>query len=263
CKDIVLCITKRDLLPDTTGNDKLAHFLLSRLEEKNVSVRQIVVTGDYGKDGADEVRRAIFDFAYGREIVIMGVANAGKSTLLNALLGQNEPLTMSYHPGTTLGFTKLNWEGYTLYDSPGLHTMNSMIFLLDDKQLRTAIPRKQIKPKTFQCTSDQSFALGGLARIDIYSDVPYSVTAYVSEQLPIHRGKTEGADELWKNHYGELLKPTVGKPAQMKQTKMNVYKEGTDICIHGIGWLCIKGDVKSVKVFCNKNAKATCRKAMI
>lgn len=51
-------------------------------------------------------------------IMVYGVYNAGKSTLLNALMGRSEA-QMADRPMTD-SVTGYSWKGYTLYDTPGI-----------------------------------------------------------------------------------------------------------------------------------------------
>ena len=119
-KDLIMIASKRDLLPDTLGDEKLGQFILERCKENGIQLQGLVVCGDlvkhaYADDNAslDEVRNAIRQYRNGRDVVIMGMANAGKSTLLNALLG-NRTLTTSRYPGTTLDMIQMDMGDYTL-----------------------------------------------------------------------------------------------------------------------------------------------------
>ena len=145
-KDILMVATKRDLLPATLGNEKLSQFLLRRLKEEGILVQGIVVCGDLAaharrEDNAsvDEVCAAIAHYRKERDVVVTGMANAGKSTLLNAIC-DGVDLTTSRHPGTTLDFNSIAMEGYQLYDTPGLTRMDSLLTHVDDGLLKTVIP---------------------------------------------------------------------------------------------------------------------------
>ncbi len=50
-----------------------------------------------------------------------------------------------------------------------------------------------------------------LARLDYVSGGRRSLTCYLSNELNIHRTKLENADELYKNHAGELLTPPTAR----------------------------------------------------
>ncbi len=84
--------TKRDLLPQTLSDEKLAMFVLRRLKEEEIRVEGIVMCGDLARNphhpdnhSVEEVKNAIAKYRHGRDVIVMGMANAGKSTLLNAL----------------------------------------------------------------------------------------------------------------------------------------------------------------------------------
>jgi hypothetical protein len=270
-KELLLVITKRDLLPDTFSNERLAHYLQQRLAQEGIKVKDIVICGhmntnyEESKDALLDLMESIEAYRNGRDVVFMGVANAGKSTLINRLLSSSE-LTVSRNPGTTLDLVKIELPYFTLYDTPGIENHHSVLSWLDAKDLKNVIPSAQIRPRVFQIHQDQSFAIGGLARMDVTVKGDASVTAYFSRELDVHRGKLEKADELWQKHFGKDFVPTISKslsdfqtftaPKMEKGTKM-------DVVIHGLGWFCLSGDVKSVSVRVPKGIYVTFRKAMI
>lgn len=269
-KDLIMIAGKRDLLPDTLGNEKLGQFLLQRCADNGIRLRGLVVCGDlhkhpYADDKAslNEVRNAIDRYRKGRDAVIMGMANAGKSTLLNALSG-NQALTTSRYPGTTLDLVAIDMGEYTLYDTPGLTRYDSYLTLADDALLKTMIPKQRLKPRGYQLYEDQSLAVGGLVRLDLIGGTKVSCVAYFAEGLKLHRGKQEKADALWKAHMGELLAPSLGSDvASLKKYSHAAIRGKLDVVIHGLGWFCISGDVKRVDVYVNKHVNVTFRKAMI
>lgn len=262
--------TKRDLLPATLGNEKLSQFLLRRLKEEGILVQGIVVCGDLAAharrdDNAsvDEVRAAIAHYRKGRDVVVMGMANAGKSTLLNAIC-DGVDLTTSRHPGTTLDFNSIAMEGYQLYDTPGLTRMDSLLTHVDDGLLKTVIPLKPLKARGYQLKGNQTLSLGGLVRLDLIGCEQVSCVAYFSERLPLHRSKQEKADVLWAQHYDEILTPVIGEREHMKKFSYgHVQEHKLDVVIHGLGWFCIRGDVASVDVYVAQQGNVTFRKAMI
>ena len=96
----------------------------------------------------------------------MGRANAGKSTLLNSLMGQ-DTLTASRYPGTTLDFNPMKIGDFDFIDTPGIEIQNSLLMYVDEKDLKTILPSRTIKPQIFQISGNQSFTIGGLARLDL------------------------------------------------------------------------------------------------
>lgn len=271
-KDILMVATKRDLLPATLGNEKLSQFLLRRLKEEGIVVQGIVVCGDLvshanREDNAsiEEVQHAIAYYRKRRDVVVMGMANAGKSTLLNAMC-ENVDLTTSRHPGTTLDFNAIAMQDYQLYDTPGLTRMDSLLTHVDDRLLKTVIPLRPLKARGYQLQGDQTMSVGGLVRLDLIGCTHVSCVAYFSERLPLHRSKQEKADDLWKTHYGEILSPVIGALADMKPFSyghVQEHKHKVDVVIHGLGWFCISGDVEQLRVYVAKQGNVTFRKAMI
>ena len=263
-KEVLLVLTKCDLLPSTFSRDKLLRFVNRRLSEIGIEVIDIVVTGQYGKNGVDSLAVAIDKYSGEKDTVVVGVANAGKSTIINALINSEDTLTISRYPGTTLGFTKLQWNRHAIYDTPGLHRDDSLIFLLNDSELKTIIPKAKIKPRVFQITSDTSFAIGGLVRVDLVNPkTDGTAVIYTSDKVNVHRGKVANAKELWEKHYGELLAPSYGKYSDF--TKFRYYKKDDtiDICVYGLGWICIKGEFEYIDVRNNREVKVTFRRGMI
>lgn len=268
-KNILLIATKRDLLPVTIGNQKLAQFLMKRCNENGLSVRGVVCSNDVirhnnvDNESINEVAYAIESLRNGRDVVFAGMANAGKSSLLNALLQKNL-LTVSSHPGTTLDLNPIQCDGFILYDTPGLVNRSSILTYLDSKDFKKVIPQKNINPKIYQLTKNQTLSLGGLARIDLFGCENVSAAVYVSNELMIHRSKADQADDLWEKHLNEMLVPSITqKYEDLKKIVIQDNIDGKDICIPGVGFVCIHGKVDKVCVVCDSRVDITIRKAMI
>lgn len=269
-KDIVLVGTKRDLLPDTLGNEKLAQFIKRRLKQEGIMLKGIVICGDLVKNAdtelnnsIDEVMNCIHLLRDDRDVAVIGMANAGKSTLLNALMNSSQ-LTTSRHPGTTLDFTKLQLEDFMIYDTPGLTRMDSLLTHINEVDLKMVIPMKKIKPIVYQLKDSQTLSVGGLVRLDLLECSQVSCVCYFSDRLKIHRGKSENADKLWVDHINELLVPSI---SESFRDFVMVQRDGVhgsiDVVIHGLGWFCVQGDVAQIRVYTDKNVKVTFREEMI
>lgn len=269
-KDIVLVATKRDLLPKTTGYDKIVQFIRSRTKEMGMDIKGIVLCSDlvhHAKSEENESIQGILDAfeacRNGKDVVIMGMANAGKSTLINALI-QKQQVTTSAHPGTTLDCIPIAFDDFTLFDTPGLLSEGSVLTYLNESHLKQVIPQKTIKPLVYQLKGNQSLSIGGLARFDLMGCENVSVTTYFSNELKVHRSKAENSEELWNKHLGELLSPTISSSvSELKTETIQGKVECHDICVHGLGFICVKGNVKQVKVTVDKRVNVTVRKAMI
>lgn len=269
-KDIILIATKRDLLPATLGDEKLVQFIRARLNVQGIVVKGIVLCGNLMKqelsscqESIDEVEHAIAVFREGRDVLAMGMANAGKSTLLNAMCGMKS-LTTSRHPGTTLAMNEIKKEDYIIYDTPGLTRLDSLLTHVDDALLKTIIPHVPLKPISYQLQGNQTLSLAGLVRLDLMGCAHASCVAYFSERLRLHRSKQEKADTLWQTHMGELLSPAIGNdPTSMQSYTYGPIQEKLDVVIHGLGWFCVRGQVDAICVYIPQNGNVTFRKAMI
>lgn len=269
-KDIIMVATKRDLLPDTVGNQKLSEFIFNRCKELGITISGLVITGDLAKHAfaqdnhsLDEVKQAIEWYRKDRDVLVMGMANAGKSTLLNGLLNDTS-ITTSRHPGTTLDFIERKMADYTVMDTPGLTRKDSCLTVGDDALLKTLLPQHRLKARGYQLYEDQSLAVGGMARLDLTDCKNVSCVGYFSQALHIHRGKQANAEELWKKHIGGLLAPAISQDInEMKSYEYSSPKGKIDVVIHGLGWFCISGEVGTIKVYVDPHVGVTFRKAMI
>ena len=260
-KDIIMAAAKRDILPDTLSHDKIARFVFSRLKEQGISIRTLILTSKVERTGTEEIKDAVNMFGKGRPVAVMGRANAGKSTLLNSLAGE-AMLTMSRYPGTTLDFNEINVDGQIYIDTPGIEITGSLLMEAHEEDLKQILPARTIKPQIFQLKGDQSFAVGGLARLDLSGCDHASCVWYLSDALKVHRSKISGADELWAKHYGGMLKP-VAKSAKMVKYSQHKSISKLDIVIDGLGWACVSGQIGTVTVMVPENVNVTFRKAMI
>ncbi|MFV0380246.1 MAG: ribosome biogenesis GTPase YqeH [Anaerorhabdus sp.] len=260
-KDIILVITKRDLLPITLSNEKLERFILDRLSDYNINLLGIVVTGKNIQSGNEEIFKIIEKFYNDRDIIVMGKANAGKSTMLNELISNNT-LTSSRYPGTTLDFNPLMINGFRFIDTPGIEGENTMLMNVCENDLKSILPFEKIKPRGYQVNRNQSFSLGGLVRFDFLSCEKASVVFYISNRCMIHRGKFENADEFWNKHLNTLLKPV---SINQNYTKLKTVSglQKIDIVVDGLGWVSITGKIKEIIVNYPKNINIIIRKAMI
>lgn len=269
-KDIVLILTKRDVLPKTLSDAKILDFVTRRLDEENIKVKDIIICGYLLKNSEEsqlvmrKIKNAMHRDRKGKDVIFMGMANVGKSTILNRLL-ETEDLTTSRNPGTTLDLIPLKQDGYTIYDTPGIENKHSLLTILSQKDLKTVIPTKPIRPFVSQIYEDQSFAAGGLARLDVVVKGKATVVGYFSRSLSIHRGKLSKADALWNAHLNEMLVPCVDTSLlTMHSYHAPMIEKGKmDVVIHGIGWFCVSGDISDIYVRVHKGIQVTFRKAMI
>ena len=265
-KDILLVCTKSDLLPRDSNANKIANFIIRRLKAHGIKIVGVILCPNVHKQdivSIESINDAIARVRDSRDVVLLGNANAGKSTLLNGLLHSTN-LTTSWHPGTTLDLNPIEYNGYILYDTPGIVNHKSLLTYVSIEHLKDVIFQKQINPKKFQLTKNQSLAVGGYVRLDLKDCDKVNVVCYFNERLQIHRGKMEQANHLWETHLNELLSPSINEQFQdMKKYTTTKKIPKMDVVIAGLGWFCIQGNVSQLDIYVNENIDVIFREAMI
>src|SRR5699024_6204937 len=149
--------------------------------------------------GLKEVAAYIERYRQGKDVYVVGCTNVGKSTFINEIIKEysgttDQLVTTSFFPGTTLGMIDIAlFDGKYLYDTPGIVNHHQMAHYVNEHDLKVITPKNEVKPKNFQLNDGQTLFLGGLARFDFTQGDRTSFTCYVSNDLRIHRTKTEGA----------------------------------------------------------------------
>ena len=199
----ILVITKRDLMPKSIRNSKLIDYI-KKLNNKN-NIIDIIITSSKNNEGLDELYDKIKKYQTDKNVYIVGNTNAGKSTLINKLIknySNNESnITESIMPSTTLNQLKVVLdENLTLIDTPGLIDEENIINYVDMKLLKRIIPKKEIKPKTFQLNTGKSIEVENLIRLDYIKGDKNSFTTYFSNDLRVMQINISTHKTDFKNH---------------------------------------------------------------
>lgn len=240
-KDIIVVATKRELLPATLSQHKITAMIQQRCKVSNVVPKGIVVVSDFGKDGTFDVFKAIDIFRNNRDVVVFGVANAGKSTLINALYPNRLPVTVSQYPGTTIDLIPIAERGYTIYDTPGIEMRNHFLNHLSAEQVKLLQPKLPIKPIVYQLSGKQTLIIGQSAMIHLDIKDEVSAVLYLPKGVDVHRTKTENAQSYWDNHtHGKV--PYVNEPSELISHTWKKQDEKTDIVLMYIGFISLSGN---------------------
>lgn len=242
-KDIIIVATKRDLLPDTVSQHKITSMIQRLCKEAQLKPKGVVVVGDYGKDGVDEVIKAIDIFRNNRDVVIFGVANAGKSTLINASFSNRLPVTVSQFPGTTVDLIPIAQLGYTIYDTPGIEMRNHLLHVLDPAQVKLLQPKTSVKPVVYQLSGRQSLIIGQSAMIHIDAPKsPVSAVCYFPLKVDVHRTKTEQTANYWQRHTAGKIPSIVGHEDKIVRKTWKKTEDKVDVVLMYVGFISISGD---------------------
>src|SRR5690625_4358607 len=182
---IVLVGNKMDLLPKSTSERKLIHWLKASAKEAGLIVQDVLLISSVKGHGFQQLEEKIDTIRENRDVYIVGTTNVGKSTFINRLIkastGYSNVITTSYFPGTTLGFIEIPLDNHTsLIDTPGIVNKEQIAHYVSADDLKVITPRKEIKPRIYQLNSGQTLFIGGMARLDFIKGAKQPFVCYFS-----------------------------------------------------------------------------------
>lgn len=184
-KNVLLVLTKRDVLPKSVKNEKIINYVLNEY-----GIKDILIVSAFKKLNLDCLYNKLVKLGKGKKIYFVGSTNSGKSTLINEMIksynGVEGEITVSSFPSTTLSTIDVQIGELNVIDTPGIVCENSVINYLDIKSVKKLNSKKEIKPITFQVKGKGSILLDNICRMDYDTDVS-SITFYVSNSLKVDR----------------------------------------------------------------------------
>ncbi len=272
---ILVLANKRDLIPTSVKDEKLLEWITTRLKENGVNnIFDIIMASGQTNYNTDFILEKIDSLREGKDVYIIGNANVGKSTFINSLLKNysNETtqfITTSSFPGTTLNVIRIPLDSKSyIYDTPGIIQKNSMLYAVEPRILKYLLPRKEIKPLTYQLKSGQSLFIGGLATFDFVEGNDTGFTCYFSTFVKVHRTKLDKKEAS----FNSIVSTKSIQPNSTRITSINdlELKEVTfdkngkvDVVISGYGWISFEYTGQKVEVYAPKNCKIYIREALI
>lgn len=254
-RDFIIVLTKWDLLPKTVSKQKVESYLLGKLRDMPINVIGVAMSSDRGKLGITSLIQQIKRLKI-KQIIAVGYANMGKSTLINALIGKQDQLTISPYPHTTLEINKIEWEFGTIIDTPGIKIENSFFDTLEFEDFDNYSVLSPFKPKTYQLDSAQSFVIDRIGVINIIPKNQASVTLYFSSKMPIHRTKYSNIESYLEKHPETL-------PKTIKSKRINDKIDKFDLVFKQLGWFCLQGEFEMIEVKTSLIDQVITRKALI
>ena len=194
---ILLVLNKRDVIPRSVKDEKI----ISYFKEKYDFFEDIVVVSSEKNTNMDLLLRRIKYFQVTKNVYVCGHTNAGKSSLINRIIKNysesKQELTISPLPSTTLNLVNIEINDYlTIIDTPGLIDEEAITNYVNDDSLKKILPKKEIKPKTYQLKVGQSLIIGDLVRLDYIEGERNSFTLYMSNDIKVKRITSSRHDDL-------------------------------------------------------------------
>ncbi|RFU66176.1 ribosome biogenesis GTPase YqeH [Bacillus sp. V59.32b] len=270
--DVLLIGNKADLLPKSVKHNRVIHWMKESAKELGLSPIDVMLVSANKGSNIAEAAAAIDHYRKGKDVYVVGCTNVGKSTFINRLIkevtGEGDIITTSHFPGTTLDTIEIPLDDdKALIDTPGIINHHQMAHFVDKRDLRFITPKKEIKPKVYQLNEQQTLFFGGLARFDYISGGRRSFTCYISNELDIHRTKLENADELYRNHVGEMLAPPrkeqMDEFPEMVRREFMIKEEKIDIVFSGLGWITVNEPGAKIAAYVPKGVNVMIRKSLI
>lgn len=254
-KKIILAANKLDLLPKQINKRRVKDWLKKTARKYGLDADDVILISAQKGWGIDDLLTSIDQNRNKQDVYIVGTTNVGKSTLINKLIeqsvGEKDVVTTSRFPGTTLDLIDIPLDEKTfMYDTPGIIQSHQMTHYVSEKELKTIVPKNEIKQRVFQLNEGQTLFFGGLSRIDYVSGGKRPLVCYFSNDLNIHRTKTEKANDLWRNQIGNVLTPPNNPDhfdmSDTKAVRLETGKEKKDIMISGLGFITIEAGAKVI-----------------
>ena len=242
-KNVILVLTKRDILPKSVKNEKIINYI-----SKRYNYMDIVIVSAVKKMNLDVLYNKLNKYGLNKKIYFVGTTNSGKSTLINEMIksynGVSGDITVSSFPSTTLSTINVDIGNLEVIDTPGIVVNDSIINYLDLKNIKRINSKKEIKPITFQVKGKGSLLLDNICRIDYDTNVS-SMTFYVSNNLSV--------DKISLNNNSSML--------DYKNIDFNIRNE-EDLVIEDIGFVKITKPMK-IKVYYKDSLDLRIRDSLI
>ena len=233
-KNLSIVASKLDLFPKQIQAHHIEKEINYFVQKHALDVKAIWVTSNHIKSTITTLRSAMLA-TNNKRFVFVGMVNSGKSTLINALLEQDQ-ITISEYPQTTLSPIVSHYHDLEIVDTPGFSDSQHLFYRIDPKLYQKLIPRGVIRPRIYQCVGDVALLIEDLFIIYVSSSDKISVSLYLSNDLAIKKIKQR-----------ENLNTRLSDP-NYKITKLAYHGNTLDFLVEGIGKVHVVGKVTALSI---------------
>ena len=215
--EILLVLTKRDILPKSIYDENIFKYI----DNYKLNYVDKIIISSLKNYNFDLLLEKINKYKKSKNVYVVGFTNAGKSTMINHLIKNYSNLdleiTTSILTSTTLNTIEVPLlKDLTLLDTPGILESGNIIDYLDNSLIKKIIPKKEIKPITYQIKNKQTILIDSICNLEVSNT---NLTIYMSNSLNI------------KRVYKEIKKEN--------KRKIVIDKKNTDVVILGLGFIRI------------------------
>lgn len=278
---VIILVNKTDVLPKSLKLGTLTELIKTIGVNDGLNVREVIYISAIKQANIEQLMKKVRAYFTrknypGTETYVIGVTSVGKSTLINTILkiygeAKNDVITTSNQHQTTVDIIKIpigvNSKKETCYliDTPGMINLQNISTYLTQASIKVLSPRQFIKPRTYQLKGEQTFLIGALARIDLAGD-EISASFLVSNDLYLHRTKTENADKVLESSRYTLLVPPYDEEERSHLNEMisksyqlscDEETKHWDIAIAGIGYIHLSGTNFKIRITLPKDILLT------
>lgn len=260
--DSIVVINKLDLIPGEKHPSEVANWVKGRLAPEGISPLDIAIVSSKNGYGMNGVLRKIKHFyPEGVEVVVLGVSNVGKSSVINRLLGKKR-VTVSKYPGTTLKsvVNQIPMTKIQLIDTPGLIPKGRFSDLIVEEDQLKIIPSTEISRKTYKLGQDRCIVLGDIIQLRVLNEEEQKpiFSLYASKEVEFHETNQEKAKAKLENPLCLQFKET---PRYLK--KEFTIAVGEELVWKGLAWLSVKRGPLHLEVCYPEGGEILIRKAFI
>ncbi|MGE4319947.1 MAG: GTPase [Acholeplasmataceae bacterium] len=189
----VYIINQMDLLPKSTNTSLMFEHIMRKAKMKHIPFKDIIFMTAKNPYDIEHLKSYLLSFKK-KDIYFIGVQNAGKTTLFNALTEDNKALAMNKAGLTQEAISAKLSDHVTLWDMPGLYQEGYLHQYLSYQQYKKLLPSVEMKPKIFQMRKDQTIFIEGL--IAVTAIEPMNMVVYGSRHLEFHKTNALKIDDL-------------------------------------------------------------------